>query len=78
MLMPRIARTTPKNRINLELPSEVKSRLEALRETTNADSLSEVIRRSLAVYDFLWQEKVKGASTFIRSEDGYEQLVVLL
>jgi hypothetical protein len=76
--MPRAARKEPKTRMNLDIPAEVRSNLEDLRDLTHADSMSEVIRRALAVYDFLWHEKAKGASTFIRSRDGNERELVML
>ena len=38
----------------------VRQRLEDLRDETEADSLTEIIRRSLGVYKFVWKEKAKG------------------
>jgi len=48
----------------------VRQRLETLRDLTEADSLTEVIRRSLAVYDFLWEERSKGGRILVRTVDG--------
>jgi len=76
--MSRAARKEPWTRMNLDMPVKAKSKLEDLRDLTHADSMSEVIRKALAVYDFLWHEKAKGASTFIRSRDGNERELVLL
>lgn len=76
--MARIARNGAKVRLNLDMPEALRLKLENLREQTDAESLSEVIRRSLAVYDFLWQEKSKGATTIIKDEDGKERELVLL
>lgn len=56
----------------------VKDSLERLRETTQADSMSEVIRRALAVYDFLWEAKQAGDKPILRSKDGNERELVLL
>lgn len=55
----------------------MRQRLEDLRDETEADSLTEVIRRSLAVYEFLWKEKSKGAEVVIRTDDTEKELVLL-
>jgi predicted CopG family antitoxin len=60
------------------MSEEVRERLESLREKTDADSLSEVIRRALAVYDFLWSEREKGARLVARGADNKERDLVLL
>jgi hypothetical protein len=67
--MPRTAKTTPTRRLSLEMTEPVRERLENLRDQTEADSLTEVIRRSLAVYDYLWGEKSKGGKILIRTAD---------
>lgn len=68
-----------KRRLNLEMSQAVNERLEKLRDTTDADSLSEVIRKSVAVYDHLWNEKLsKGAELILRQPDGTEEKLVLL
>lgn len=59
------------------MPEATKQQLESLRELTHADSMSEVVRRALALYDFLWHEKVAGATTIIRAKDGSEQRLPL-
>lgn len=48
-------------RLNLAIPESVRQRIEALQEATEAQSLTEVIRRALAVYEFLVKEKADGA-----------------
>ena len=39
--------------------------------------MTQVIKKALAVYDFLWQEKSKGARLMVKSEDGERELVLL-
>lgn len=56
----------------------MRQRLESLREKTDADSLSEVIRRALAVYDFLWSEREKGTRLVARGADNQDRDLVLL
>lgn len=76
--MPRPARKQPKVRLNLDMPEEIKEQLEELRDLTHADSMSEVVRRALAVYDFLLLEKSAGGVTFIRDKDGKERELFLI
>jgi Arc/MetJ-type ribon-helix-helix transcriptional regulator len=64
--------------MNLDVPDEVKQKLEDLKNTTQADSMSEVVRRALTVYDFLWNEKSNGTVTILRSHDGTERELLLL
>jgi hypothetical protein len=60
------------------MSEEVRQRLESLREKTDADSLSEVIRRALAVYEFLWSEREKGTRLVARDADNKDRDLVLL
>jgi hypothetical protein len=75
--MPRIAKNVPTSRLNLEMAESVRQQLEQLRDRTQADSLAEVIRRALAVYDFLWTEKDKGNALVVKSERGEREVVLL-
>jgi hypothetical protein len=74
--MPRISRG-PKARLNLEMSEDVRTRLENLRERTDADSLAEVVRRALAVYDLLWSEREGNGTFFIKRADGETKEVLL-
>ena len=76
--MPRPSRNQARVRLNLEMTEQVRAQLEELRDLTQADSMTEVIRRALAVYDFLWNEKEDGATTIVRTKDGKEREVLLL
>ena len=75
--MARPPKVNPTSRLNLEMPEETRRKLENLRKETNADSLAEVIRKALAVYDFLWHERAGGSRLMMRSEDGEKELVLL-
>ena len=75
--MPRAAKTRPSRRLNLEMNEAVRESLESLRDQTKADSLAEVVRRALAVYDFLWDAQKKGSTFFVREVDGKKKEVVL-
>ncbi|MGH8558576.1 MAG: ribbon-helix-helix protein, CopG family [Methylococcales bacterium] len=76
--MAKISRVQPKTRLNLEIPEATKENLERLRNVTHAESKTEVIRRALALYDFLWSVKETGDTAIIRSKDGKERELVLL
>lgn len=72
--------TRPKvktNRLDLKMNEEVRRDLEVLREATRARSLSEVIARAVAVYEFLWSEKKKGGKLVIQGPDGEKEVVLL-
>lgn len=57
----------------------VRDSLEQLRDETNADTLTEVIRRALALYEFAWKARKKGAKLVLHEVDGSERdLVVFL
>lgn len=75
--MARIPRDSPRTRLSLELPERVRERLEQLRELSSADTLSEVIRRSLAVYDALLTTTANGGSVVLRKADGTEERLLI-
>lgn len=64
--MPRPKKPNGTTRLNLEMTEPVREALESLQKETDADSLAQVLRRSLAVYQYLWLEKQKGAELYIR------------
>ncbi|MGF6736151.1 Arc/MetJ-type ribon-helix-helix transcriptional regulator [Paraburkholderia youngii] len=66
----RPARKQPKVRLNLDMSVEVKEQIEALRDRMHADSMSEVIRRALAVCDFVLTQQEQGATVVLRAGDG--------
>ncbi len=67
-----------KVRINLELPSKLRERIEHIKELSEAESVSEVLRSSLAVYEYLWMEKTRSSEIIIRKENGEEKEIELL
>jgi hypothetical protein len=75
--MPRIAAKSPKVRLNLEVPAAVRDRLERLRDDSGADTLTEVVRRSLEVYEVLLNRE-PGAEIVLRMPDGREKVVILV
>jgi hypothetical protein len=59
------------------MSQEVRQNLERLRDETGADSLAEVIRRSLAVYDFLLEERKRGGRLIVHEDDRERELVIV-
>lgn len=75
--MPRLKRPEAV-RLNLEVAPAVRERLEKLRESTGAESLTEVIRRSLAVYEILIELGGTKAEIIIRDKAGAERPLLLV
>ncbi len=75
--MPRLPSNRPKTRLNLEVSKSVRERMERLKDETEADSLTEVIRRALAVYELLWDQRKDGWETVVR-RNGTERSVLII
>jgi len=69
--MPRIAKNVETCRLNLEMAVSVRKTLERLRDETNADSLAEVIRHAINLYQFVHQQK-KDGNPITLGKDGRE------
>ena len=65
------------SRLNLALAELVRARIEELQHETGAQTLTEVVSKSLAVYDFLWTQKQSGAKVLIQDSEGTRELVLL-
>lgn len=76
--MPSEPRVRKPNRLNLELTDEVRAHLETLKTETQADSMAEVIRQALAVYEFMWQKHTQGAEMRAHFPDGRQTVVEFL
>jgi len=76
--MGRSANPEPKARLSLELPERVRARLEQLRTIAEADSITEVVRRGLAIYDvLLTANRERGEKLILRGLDGSEKEVLI-
>lgn len=75
--MPRIPTGEGKSRLNLEVSARTRMRLEQLRMLTEADTLVEVVRRALQVYESLWLALRNGKTLIVRSPDGTEEKITL-
>lgn len=76
--MARTASNKKKRRLNLETSEAVRARLEKLKVSIDADSLSEVVRRTSAVYEHLFTAVAeRDAKVVIRLPDGTEEGLLL-
>ena len=66
--------TEKKRRLTLKIPTATSDRLEDLQEKTEAESLTEVIRRALLIYEFLL---TKNAECILRFPDGTEKNLII-
>jgi hypothetical protein len=64
-------------RVNLRFSQELKERLEKVCELSGSGTLSETIRRALALYDTLLEATSSGKQLVIKGENGEEQPVLL-
>lgn len=64
-------------RLQLVLPVKSVTRLDELKEATEASSYAEVLRRALRIYEGLLAETQDGGEIFVRRPDGVEQKVPL-
>jgi hypothetical protein len=70
--------TEAKFRLNLALPPKIKERLESLQERSESSSVTEVIRRALALFDLVTEHGNNGGEVILKHEDGTEEKLVLL
>lgn len=61
----------------MELAATVKQKLEELRDTTQADSLGEVVRRAVSLYDYLLDEQRSGRRLISRGVDEEKEVVLI-
>lgn len=68
--MPRRKNKIPKVRLNLEVTEAVRDRLENLQEVSEADSMTEVVRRALTVYELVVKTDRDGGRVVLEKSDG--------
>lgn len=65
-------------RLNLDISESQKSKLVALKERTDAASLTEVFRRSLSLYELAIAHCDSGGQIILESKDGVGTRVAIL
>jgi hypothetical protein len=75
--MARMPNNVKGGRLNLEIGKDIRERMEELRDETGSRSLTDVVSRALAVYEYLWKQKKAGGKVLIKDSDGTRELVLL-
>lgn len=71
------SRKDKKSRLNLSLAPKVRERMELLQDATGAQTITEVVSRALALYDFVITQKNSGAKVLIEDKQGTREVVIL-
>jgi hypothetical protein len=73
-----MAKQAKKIRLNLEIPVHVRESLDALQERSHASSLTEVIRKALALLDLYLEQRESGGQVIFRSKKGTDEVLKVL
>ena len=65
-------------RLNLELTPELKVSLVELQKRTAASSVSEVLRRSVAMYDMVTEHLSARGSVILKNADGSQETLRII
>lgn len=65
-------------RLSLDLDAVTKANFEALRERTGSGSLTDLIKKSVALFDVATDHQARGGAIVFRYPDGREERLVLL
>lgn len=77
--MAQEAENEKRTRIHMEVPERVRERIRTLQELSGADSITDVIRRALSVYDaVLTISRVQGRKLIVRDSDGKEAELLIV
>jgi len=74
---PSTASAAKTTRLNLDLSDVARARLDALRVFLTASSLTDVIRRALALLQAIAENEKAGGQTILRDKKGKETRVVI-
>jgi hypothetical protein len=67
-----------KFRLNLEFPAEIEHRLKDLKDRSQSPTVTEVIRKSLALFNLYLNQTQAGRSVVFRDPDGSEEKLTIL
>ena len=65
-------------RLNLRITLEQQKRLEKLTKDSDSASMTDTVRRALAVYEHLWKARMSNQQIIIRDDEGDESDLLLL
>jgi hypothetical protein len=69
---------TERVRLNLEIARPVHEQMQALQARSQATSLTEVIRRALALYDLVTEHITNGGEIILKTRKGGEEKLRIL
>jgi len=67
-----------KVRLNLEFPSPIYKQLESVQQRSHAASLTEVLRRALALYDLATEHAAEGGEIVLVDSKGKQEKLRIL
>ena len=65
-------------RLNLEFPPQIYEQMQVVQKRSNAASLTEVLRRSLALYDLITEHVGGGGDIVLVDRDGTKEKLRIL
>ena len=65
-------------RLSLDVDAKAKAQIEIIRKRTGAASLTDIIRRAVALYDLVTEHVGQGGKLVFRHADGREETLRLL
>lgn len=65
-------------RLNLELSTQARERLESLTTRSDTSTLTDVVKRALYLYDVLLTHQQSGGSVVLKDVEGHEQRLILV
>lgn len=71
-------KTPERVRLNLEVSGRVRNQLDDLLKRGDSTSLTEVIRKALALYDLYLEHVQEGGQVIFRHPDGEEEKLVIV
>ena len=69
---------TDKIRLNLDISRETRECLSDLQTKTHLSSISDVVRRALALMTLVVENEEKGGKILFKSKDGSEETLIIL
>jgi hypothetical protein len=70
--------TEEKVRLNLAMPLQTKQLIDDLQKRTGVGSMSETIRRALALLDVVTEQQKKGGELYLHWPDGQQSRIHIL
>lgn len=71
-------REVKRARLSLDLDPKAKAQLELVQKRTSSSSMTDVIRRSVALFDLVTEHNEQGGILIFRNKDGTEERLRLL